>query len=136
MIESINTKGLVMSVIFVILFLGLAYALIFRFTEMNPKPKSINLTDRIMRDLNDSLGGSKILSVTVEPVGSVFEEFNHIEHDTAGPRHLIVVYVKLERMDKCFSVLVENLSEANIVWATKFLIKKITTTSDDLKITC
>lgn len=137
MIHFSELKGFTMITIIVIGLIALAYFVVMRSTQNVYKPNENNhIPQRIKDEINDHFGNLIVMNANLDAIGFVYDDFNHEGDQVHSPHYLLVLKVKLERQDKCISVLLEDLSEVSVMMAISDLIKKIKTTQDDLRISC
>lgn len=137
MIHFASTKGLVMTILVIIVLIALTYFICCKTNASHIEFKEENvIPQRIKDEINDHFGQLLCLHVSLDAIGLVYEDFNSEDAQIDRPTYLVQAKVKLKRNEKCITVLIDDLSEINIRLAIQELVKKIINAKDDLLITC
>ncbi len=129
----LETKGLLMLAIAFIFAISIGYYVLIKSAIPAVElPDLHGISNRIKRDINEYFKKTVCLSISVDIIEGLYENFNDRQDDT----YLIVGKVRLKRMDKCISIMIADLNESTIQIAIVSLIKQIEIEHKKLKITC
>lgn len=96
----------------------------------------LNKAAKFVKDsLNDFHGERICLHASVDELGGLCEDIEQTRGDIRVD-YIVVAKVRLERMDKCVSVIVADVEEGTLKAAVGVLVAKVAQTRKDLQITC